>query len=202
MQYLLLPAGNPSLNLSAQDVTVFEGPEVELHTEVDNQTGIIPAKRQKLDHLSPFEKLSRRKLKNRVAAQVARDKKKARLEELENIARNLQRENERLTAENARLQNENAVLSSGKAVTGGSCNCSLRKEVFPVESAALINGPLPQEQGNILFLVVAVLLHLMSHSQAKVLEGQSNGLFLQKPKLPFPPASQISLDVMSKKQPP
>ena len=133
MQYLLLPAGNPSLNLSAQDVTVFEGPEVELHTEVDNQTGIIPAKRQKLDHLSPFEKLSRRlvftlmyklggwsnsdkpplaaisrsylkresnkllnfphrKLKNRVAAQVARDKKKARLEELENIVRNLQRE--------------------------------------------------------------------------------------------------------------
>ena len=49
-------------------------------------------KRERLTGLSPNEKLERRKLKNRVAAQVARDKKKARLEELELIVGKLRKE--------------------------------------------------------------------------------------------------------------
>ena len=40
-------------------------------------------KRANLDHLSPEEKLMRRKLKNRVAAQNARDKKRAKMEDME-----------------------------------------------------------------------------------------------------------------------
>ena len=40
-------------------------------------------KRANLDHLSPEEKLMRRKLKNRVAAQNARDKKRVKMEEME-----------------------------------------------------------------------------------------------------------------------
>ena len=40
-------------------------------------------KRANLDHLSPEEKLMRRKLKNRVAAQNARDKKRMKMEEME-----------------------------------------------------------------------------------------------------------------------
>merc|ERR1711974_483595 len=80
-------------------------------------------KRANLDHLSPEEKLMRRKLKNRVAAQNARDKKRVKMEDMETDverlrahakaleARNAQlvSENERLVAENDRLRSEAIV---------------------------------------------------------------------------------------------
>merc|ERR1712008_80857 len=77
-------------------------------------------KRANLDHLSPEEKLMRRKLKNRVAAQNARDKKRVKMEDMETDVdrlrahakalevRNAQlvSRNERLVAENDRLRSE------------------------------------------------------------------------------------------------
>merc|ERR1712062_14911 len=48
-----------------------------------NVDGKPVRKRANLDHLSPEEKLMRRKLKNRVAAQNARDKKRTKMEEME-----------------------------------------------------------------------------------------------------------------------
>ncbi|XP_070619538.1 LOW QUALITY PROTEIN: X-box-binding protein 1 [Erythrolamprus reginae] len=63
-----------------------------------------PRKRQRLAHLSPEEKALRRKLKNRVAAQSARDRKKARMGELERQAVELEVENQKLLAENRRLR--------------------------------------------------------------------------------------------------
>lgn len=46
-------------------------------------------KKRRLDHLSWEEKIQRKKLKNRVAAQTSRDRKKARMEEMENEIKQL-----------------------------------------------------------------------------------------------------------------
>lgn len=61
-------------------------------------------KRQRLTHLSPEEKALRRKLKNRVAAQIARDRKKARMSELEQQVVDLEEENQKLLLENQLLR--------------------------------------------------------------------------------------------------
>nr|BAB13793.1 tax-responsive element-binding protein 5 [Mus musculus] len=61
-------------------------------------------KRQRLTHLSPEEKALRRKLKNRVAAQTARDRKKARMSELEQQVVDLEEENHKLQLENQLLR--------------------------------------------------------------------------------------------------
>ena len=68
-----------SSSIAAEDSTYGSDSEGSEHT-VD---GKPVRKRANLDHLSPEEKLMRRKLKNRVAAQNARDKKRTKMEEME-----------------------------------------------------------------------------------------------------------------------
>uniref|UniRef100_A0A3Q3ICR0 X-box-binding protein 1 n=1 Tax=Monopterus albus TaxID=43700 RepID=A0A3Q3ICR0_MONAL len=67
-------------------------------------------KRQRLTHLSPEEKALRRKLKNRVAAQTARDRKKAKMGELEQQVLELELENQKLHIENRLLQEKTSSL--------------------------------------------------------------------------------------------
>merc|ERR1719284_2284321 len=61
--------------------------DIKIEDEEDDEGQAPMRKRANLDHLSPEERMQRRKLKNRVAAQNARDKKKAQTEEMEKIIR-------------------------------------------------------------------------------------------------------------------
>lgn len=118
-------------------------------------------KRQRLDHLTNEEKMLRRKLKNRVAAQCARDRKKARMSSLEDQVLTLENEkeellrqnlilkqcNEKLEKENLELKKkleENSVKQSEQLRT-----VSVKKEdddCGSFEHALPINGPLQKGQ--------------------------------------------------------
>merc|ERR1719507_1659605 len=86
--------------------------------EEDDEDEFAPVrKRANLDHLSPEERLMRRKLKNRVAAQTARDKKKAATDSMEQKLQDLEARlqeslntNANLMKTNTQLQVQNAVL--------------------------------------------------------------------------------------------
>lgn len=67
-------------------------------------------KRQRLDHLSQEEKLMRRKLKNRMAAQSARDRKKVKMQDLEIEVTAMSKEKNELLNENKALRLKNALL--------------------------------------------------------------------------------------------
>jgi len=108
-----------SLQKSAQSITrtTYEVPSIEIKE---------PRKRQKLDHLTQEEKMLRRKLKNRVAAQTARDRKKARMDELEDEVSALQNQIKQLTyltdslaQKNAQLVKENDILREEQS----ACTC-------------------------------------------------------------------------------
>merc|ERR1712045_603122 len=85
--------------------------DIKEEQEEDDE-GAPMRKRANLDHLSPEERLQRRKLKNRVAAQNARDKKKAQTEEMEKMIEEIRMEKQKLVDENARLQAARTCLQA------------------------------------------------------------------------------------------
>ncbi|XP_072164032.1 uncharacterized protein [Diadema setosum] len=144
-----------------------------------------PRKRQRLTHLTPEEKMMRRKLKNRVAAQTARDRKKAQMDGLENTASLLEARNKQLQIENTLLRKENqsladenaqlkrrlqgkteetsvVVLDHGYCVdstTSSSIHLSVKKEADaePSEPAALSSPP-QQELARRLLTLLSMML--------------------------------------------
>lgn len=101
------------------------------------------SRKRRLDHLTWEEKLQRKKLKNRVAAQTSRDRKKVKMDEMEYRIQTLETNNEKLMKEMASLKALNERLISE--------NESLRKQLSAARDAvgAGLAGPaasLPQQQ--------------------------------------------------------
>ncbi|KAM6052292.1 X-box-binding protein 1 isoform 1-T1 [Chlamydotis macqueenii] len=112
-------AAAPRLLLIPGQAAEPPGPAAGRHLSVVLPAGAAPGpeasqparKRQRLTHLSPEEKALRRKLKNRVAAQSARDRKKARMTELEQQVVELEGENQKLLLENQLLRERTRSLA-------------------------------------------------------------------------------------------
>ncbi|ESO95495.1 hypothetical protein LOTGIDRAFT_232105 [Lottia gigantea] len=114
-----------------------------------------PRKRRRLTHLSPDEKFLRRKLKNRVAAQTARDRKKALMSEMEIKIAQLEAEKKKLQDENTtlKIQSDSLVTENTELKQRlGQCNdgktdlaTSDKLETKSHRSAASA-VPLPKEQ--------------------------------------------------------
>ncbi|KAF5291177.1 hypothetical protein FQA39_LY14419 [Lamprigera yunnana] len=117
--------------------------QAEEDMDVIKKEDICPiprAKKRRLDHLSWEEKIQRKKLKNRVAAQTSRDRKKAKMEEMEQALHHVMKECKELRNANKRLSEENAKLKKS------NCNCNQNRSVecdVQSRSAASVN-PLPK----------------------------------------------------------
>lgn len=122
-----------------------------------------PRKRKRLTHLSPEERLMRRKLKNRVAAQTARDRKRVKMDDLEDAVAALEAANQKLRLENNTLRHQTGSLTSENNVLRTKLGMPAenvvvtRKDLSSLESAALM--PLPKDR-------MGVLFQLMTHSLA------------------------------------
>ncbi|NXW86562.1 XBP1 protein, partial [Alopecoenas beccarii] len=133
-------AAAPRLLLIPSRAAESPGPAAGRHVSVVLPAATAPSppgldapqparKRQRLTHLSPEEKALRRKLKNRVAAQSARDRKKARMTELEQQVVELEEENQRLLLENQLLRERTCNL----ALENHELRCRLGLDVLKTE---------------------------------------------------------------------
>lgn len=125
-----MPPSPSSSNFSSNVSFTSDSESRDQHERhCDEGLEIKPKKRrirQNLSHLSHEEKLSRRKMKNRVAAQSARDRKKAKMDEVEAKVARMSEDRIRLTRENERLRKRGHELEEE--------NTQLRKRLCTLES--------------------------------------------------------------------
>lgn len=161
-----VPSGRGPLGIAA-------APRLLSQAQSPSSQAQQPRKRERLTHLTAEEKLNRRKLKNRIAAQTARDRKKARMANLEETTTDLQADNDALIVENEALRQQNADLAAENArlraalETGGGSGDSGET----LGSAASISAPLQWEQVSTsapaLLSLLATLLSLSSPNSSR-----------------------------------
>jgi hypothetical protein len=118
-------------------------------TTWENVEPNMPRKRERLTHLSQDEKLNRRKLKNRIAAQTARDRKKVKMNCLEDTVDDLQANNEALALENSKLSQQTAQLLEENARLKKELEESNRqKELLKRKSEEAVVGSSPVALGS------------------------------------------------------
>lgn len=148
----------------AMDASDDQGIDVKFRAKKRN--------RQNLSHMSMEEKMNRRKMKNRVAAQSARDRKKAKMDEMEgklshidDEKKRLAKEHERLRKRNLELEQENLELKRRlcntqdvrpKPTNAAKSNATAsvvteepKDNSVSLESAVLINDSQQQKQGHL-----------------------------------------------------
>uniref|UniRef100_A0AC34Q5W3 BZIP domain-containing protein n=1 Tax=Panagrolaimus sp. JU765 TaxID=591449 RepID=A0AC34Q5W3_9BILA len=100
--------------------------------EVDQPQSSGPRKRQNLNHLSAEERQQRRMMMNRIAAQTARDRKKARSEKLEDAVK-------QLIAETRYLRGK--VVSLEKKLDEANRIIEQNRNSLPSPNATIFNDP-------------------------------------------------------------
>jgi hypothetical protein len=98
------------VDTNSNDSDLYECSDDETKSQSNEVTAKEKKRRQRLTHLTQEEKLMRRKMKNRVAAQSARDRKKAKMEELEVTVQTLREQNDKLKKENKLLREQTQLL--------------------------------------------------------------------------------------------
>lgn len=129
--------------------------KLSLIDRMDTKIMSKSSRKRRLDHLTQEEKIMRKKLKNREAAQVSRDRKKARLEELESAVCLLQKQCDQLCekyhsvcVERDDLKRELTAANEQlwrSRVEGGLKDASVLKDAAVMtEGPAVSSPPLPQ----------------------------------------------------------
>jgi hypothetical protein len=144
---------------SHDEIEIEEDMKLYQQKIADERDGAPVRKRERLTHLSPEEKMWRRKMKNRIAAQTARDRKKARMDNIEDAVQKLERQNRTLAAENAQLRKQNeALMAKMNAIERNATVDSINTPMnTTVESAVLINVLQPREQDVTLAQLITLL---------------------------------------------
>jgi hypothetical protein len=105
-------------------------------------------KRANLDHMTSEEKMMRRKLKNRVAAQNARDKKRVKMDDMEDRIKRLEDENKRMQEKNQQLLEFNDRLTKENELLTGKRSQKLEPTtIIKVEPQTFEETVLSQNQG-------------------------------------------------------
>lgn len=158
--------------------------KIEDDDDDDDDMEIGPRKRRRLTHLTPEERMLRRKLKNRVAAQTARDRKKQRMDELEDIVTKLESENKRLARENTTLRTQTDNLSTENEALKQHLGLDVGSEAEterhgPSSGSAAPQPPLQQELVRALRLTPAPQIALLLFSLMPFLDSFNTLLKVQ-----------------------